>query len=60
MKIKDIEVWGAVQEGRVLPVNAAAARAAGPEVGESPGAADDDQWSHRVALHAINLAGYAH
>jgi predicted amidohydrolase YtcJ len=69
MKIKDIAVWGTVQEGRVLPANAAAVRAAGaalatpragPEMGGSPDAAGDDQWSYRVALHVINLAGHAH
>jgi predicted amidohydrolase YtcJ len=60
MKIKDIAVWGTVQEGRVLPVNAAAASAAGPDLVEPPNAADDDQWSYRVALHVINLAGHAH
>jgi len=44
----------------VLPVNAAAASAAGADLVEPPDAADDGQWSYRIALHVINLAGHAH
>lgn len=67
MKIKDIEVWGTVQEGRVLPVAATNVREARsdsatlePVEHVLSASAEADQWAYRVALHVMNLAGHRH
>ncbi len=63
MKIKDIEVWGTVQEGRVLPVKqvrvAASSESHNNRVGKDTGAEQTamlhDQFSEQVAKHLVGI-----
>ena len=69
MKIKDIKVWGTVQEGRVLPVRpgtgTASAEARGDKTTDAAGAGRtamlDDEFSQRVGTHlAAILSHHGH
>jgi hypothetical protein len=69
MKIKDIQVWGTVQEGRVLPVRSQAAATAnvdsdpressGIAAGVQP-AALDDPLPQLVAAHLTGILSHSH
>ena len=66
MKIRDIRIWGTVQEGRVLPVKQAAKTASGDphgnEVAADTGAErvamDDEQFSQQVAMHLAGVLNH--
>lgn len=63
MKIKDIEVWGTVQEGRLLPVKQGTVTASSEShdnrIGEDTGAERtamlDDQFSQQVGMHLAGI-----
>jgi hypothetical protein len=69
MKIKDIKVWGTVQEGRVLPVRQEGATAASTDLdrgtiadvsaGERT-AMVDGQFSQLVGLHLVGILSHNH
>lgn len=68
MRIKDIEVWGTVQEGRLLPV----AKPAAPGTGQRPAGADsssraddkvavrDDAFAQGVTDHLTRVLRHGH
>jgi predicted amidohydrolase YtcJ len=69
MKIKDIKVWGTVQEGRVLPVKSQAAATANADADRSKAsgiaatvqpAALDDPLPQLVAAHLTGILSHSH
>jgi len=67
MKIRDIKVWGTVQEGRVLPVEQVATTASnddshghdGADYGDTERMAMlDDRFSQQVALHLAGILSH--
>jgi predicted amidohydrolase YtcJ len=64
MMIKDIKIWGTVQEGRVLPVNyeGSTARAATPASG-APGEQTgrlDGEFSQLVGAYLVQIESHSH
>jgi predicted amidohydrolase YtcJ len=60
MQIKDIEVWGTVQKGRVLPVKQGAITAShdhqiGEDTGVEQTAMLDDHFSQQVGKHLVGI-----
>jgi hypothetical protein len=69
MKIKDIKVWGTVQEGRVLPVASPTGATASIESDHGDasrlaagggGAAIDDLFAQLVTEHLTRVLGHGH
>jgi hypothetical protein len=69
MKIKDIKVWGTVQEGRMLPVAKPAGAAASIDsdhgdvdrlAAGGSSAASDDLFAQLVTEHLTRILGHAH
>jgi adenine deaminase len=69
MKIKDIKVWGTVQEGRVLPVRGAVSAEKDAQPGRdkasgslaaTQGAVTDDTLARLVTDHLVRVMNHGH
>jgi hypothetical protein len=56
MRIKDIGVWGTVNEGRVLPVP----RGGKPQASAATGPATDEEFSRAAVARLVDLLGHKH